>query len=91
MDINTFYDSTLSEIFFVCRGYENRLKAQYNIQFSAFFNAYGAFKGGKKFKPFDLFGENNKPKQAYQKVDDKTRDREVGYLQSLVDAQQGKG
>lgn len=91
MDIDTFYNSTLSEIFFVCRGYENRLKAQYNIQFTAFFNAYGAFKGGKKFKPIDLFNENEKPQQAYKKVDETTKNREVGYLQSLIEAQQGKG
>ena len=83
MDINTFYNSTLSEIFFVCEGYLNRQKADYNLQFYAF------FKGGKKFKPINIFGDE--PKQAYKKVDDDTRDREVGYLQSLIEAQQGKG
>ena len=89
MDINTFYNSTLSEIFFVCEGYRNRQKADYNLQFYAFFNAYGMIKGGKKFKPINIFGDE--PKQAYKKVDEDTRDREVGYLQSLIEAQQGKG
>lgn len=89
MDIDTFYNSTLSEIFFVCKGYENRQKSQYNIQLMACFNAFGMIQGGKKFKPVDLFNEK-KPKQAYQKVDEETKNREVGYLQSLI-AQQGKG
>lgn len=55
-----FYDLTYKEARLCVEGYEEEQKQSYYYNYYATFNALGQMIGGKKFKPIDIFKDNNK-------------------------------
>ncbi|MGL4730525.1 MAG: hypothetical protein ACRCW0_02945 [Clostridium sp.] len=77
----SFYESTLYEIDLLIKGYQKKQKVFYNLMFTANYNSAGFIRGGKKFKPLDVFNDNSNIK----KVDSETRKENLNYLLTLFE------
>lgn len=80
----SFYQLTIAEAMLMIEGFRQQEEWQYNLTFTAMYNANGYFHGSdgkRKFKPIDPFDykEDNKKSQP-KKVDKEVYDNTLNHL-----------
>ncbi len=80
MSPTTFYALTYKEAKLILEGYKQEQEDNYYHNYYAMFNAIGAFLGGKKFTPIEVFenskkeDKNKATKEEKQQILDMFRD-----------------
>ncbi len=86
MSPTTFYALTYKEAKLILEGYKQEQEDNYYHNYYAVYNAIGAFLGGKKFAPVEVF-ENNK-KEDKKKA---TKEEKQQILDMFRDYDKAKG
>lgn len=86
MSPTTFYALTYKEAKLILEGYKQEQEDDYYHNYYAVYNAIGAFLGGKKFAPVEVF-ENSK-KEDKKKV---TKEEKQQILDMFRDYDKAKG
>lgn len=86
----SYYELSLAEAKALLKRRDLRLEEQYNLTYLACYNAFGAIKHGKKFKPSHPFDKKNKAPIRKKVPTLKERQETLAFLEDFMKSEGGE-